>query len=406
MKVKSIEVSQFKNFEKFGISLNQDVTYLVGPNGAGKSGIGIDALWFILRGIGEKGVVLNGERRLFLKDGRQAEGTMVMTDGENDWTIKRTVTPTTQKLEITAPDGSKLDQSFIESFWNSELLNPISFANLDPREQCKVLGIDTSALDSRIKELKEDFTIINRELKAFGEIELPEHVEPVDFSSLSRQKDEILAFNREQEQKARAKNEIRERIKSLDQQISDMETRLAAMKASRDGLVNDYASSSEILPSKSTQEIDAQIAAASETNAKAQLYRNAVKRLQDKEAKAIELKQNQRYQEDAKADKTEYLQKLELPYANLTVSDEGWLLFDGRPIREHMFSKGQLIKLAVRLLGNKDREFKYCYLEDFSLLDEDNQKEIVDWLVGEGYQVVCEVVGKSFDGDSIIIEKK
>ncbi len=406
MRIKSVEVTQFKNFEQFSINLNPDVTYLVGGNGVGKSTMGVDAIWMILRGIGEKGVFLKGERRLFLKDGRQAEGTMVLTDGSNEWTIKRTVTPTTQKLEITAPDGSKLDQSFIDSFWDSALLNPIAFANLDPREQCKVLGIDTSAFDARIKELKEDHTIINRELRAFGEIELPELAEPVDFSELSKKKDEILKFNQEQERIARARTELGSRMGSIDSQLEELRLKMESLANSRKSLENDLTAMPHPQPPLDTTIIDAQIAAASETNAKAQLYKEAVKKLQDKEAKAIELKQNQKAQEDVKADKTEYLQGLELPYPNLTVSDDGWLLFDGRPIKEHMFSKGQLIKLAIRLLGNKEREFRYCYLEDFNLLDEDNQKEIVDWLVGEGYQVVCEVVGKSFDGDSIVIEKK
>lgn len=53
------------------------------------------------------------------------------------------------------------------------------------------LGIDVSKIDAEIKSLKNEFTLINRDLKSFGVLVEPEKVDPVDVAVLTAEKDAV-----------------------------------------------------------------------------------------------------------------------------------------------------------------------------------------------------------------------
>lgn len=403
MKVKTVELDQFKNFSKVSVNFDPNITYLVGKNGAGKSTLGTDAIWFILKGIGEKGDVLKGQRKLFIKEGTSTTGTMVLTDGINDWTVTRTVTEKGQKLEIKAPDGSSLGQDFIDSFWSDALINPMAFAEMTPKQQAQALGIDTSSFDEELSELKAERTLIGREIKAFGDIPIPEKLEKVDVSDLLKEKEDILKKNSEIQQVERTKSELSGRVESLDAQIVAMKAKIAAMEESKLSLLKDIASLPPVQEILSYDYIDEKIRTAAVHNAMAIDYENAMTKLAAKEEKKEELGKNLQAQAEVEARKIEYIRSRQLPFGNIAVDEDGGLVLKGRPIKKPHFSTGELLRIVPLLMASKNPEFKYVFIQDWMLMDEEKQGQVVEYLLGQGFQIVIEVVGDKPVGENSII---
>lgn len=396
MKIKQISMKNFANFHEFTCNLSQGVNYCIGSNGSGKSTTGIISVWCCLQGIAERGTeVLKGKRSMWVgKYGNDAEVTIILTDPDGvEYTVNRKILE--NKLEITASDGRKLDQKWVDSFWNQMMLSPVAFSRLSPKEQAAYMGIDTAEYDQKISELKDEAKIHRAMIKGFGEIEIPDKVEPVDVSELSREKDEIVKFNQEQRDKATALAAKSDEIKRLDAHIAELQEKLQLAMVSRENRVGECAKlpqPQEMLP---TDTIDQKISEASEVNAKAIAYQQAVEKQAQKEKKEQELSENKSLQDAEVAKKVAYMQELDLPFSNLSIDDNGGLMMDGRPIQTPHFSTGELIKICTMLLmsQNKDENgLRYVYLENFDLLDDTKSKELLDWMMEENIQVLCERV--------------
>ena len=178
MRVKSIMLDNFAKFDHVKVDLDPNLTFLIGPNGAGKSTIGISALWFIMKGIAQKGDGLQGERFRFIGEEKASgTGTLVLHDEKlgADIAVKRTLTKSGHKVEFIAPPDMMLDQDWLNELFNVYLIAPQAFIDLSSKEQAIALGIDTKEYDNLLKAAKEDYTVINRQIRALGEIvEVPE----------------------------------------------------------------------------------------------------------------------------------------------------------------------------------------------------------------------------------------
>lgn len=394
MKVKQISMKNFANFGEFTCNLGNGVSYICGGNGAGKSTVGIVAIWACLCGIAERGTeVLKGKRSMWVgKYGNDAEVTIILTDPDGiEYTVNRKISE--NKLEITASDGRKLTQEWINGFWNQMMLSPVAFSRLSPKEQAKYLGIDTSEFDQKISELKDEASYLRRDIKSFGEIEIPERFEPVDVSQLSKEKDEIIRFNQEQDRIGRGRLELDGRIQSLKQQREELTKRLSEISDSIGLLTNDLMATPIPQEHISTEEIDQKISEASLVNARAVVYEQAIKRQAQKEKKEQELSENKSLQDAEVAKKVAYMRELDLPFSNLSIDESGGLMMDGRPIQTPHFSTGELIKICTMLLMSQNKDgLRYVYLENFDLLDDTKSKELLDWMMEENIQVLCEKV--------------
>lgn len=444
MKVKSIELNNFANYNKVSVSFDDKVTYLVGKNGSGKSTIGITAIWFMFQGIAEKSsggnLPLIGERFRFIgPNGKTANGEMILHDDKTGVDIKviRKLTKSGTDLSFEAPDGVELDQQWLTDLFNIFLIAPNKFTELSPKEQARALGIDTKSFDDEIARFKKQYTEINAVYKSYGELPEVEKVERVDVAELQKKKDEIRVKLNDQylankkvneERKADWEKECRkveqecatfnntqialtntiEQANSLylkleglgytGYEVSDWIKSLGKPEESK--MFEDYYPAKPVyiteLPDDSElKAIDAQIMAAVETNNKALLYTQYLEKKQLKEAKGEELKANKEQQAAKEGDRLEYIKAFKFPFSNLTVGEDGELLLNGKPIKQEYFSTGELLKIIPVLISTTQPELKYVFLQDFNLMDEDKQKEIEEFLTGKGFQLVVELVGKS-----------
>lgn len=445
MKVKSIELNNFANYNKVSVSFDDNITYLIGKNGSGKSTIGITAIWFLFQGIAEKSSGGNnpliGERFRFIgPNGKTATGEMVLHDEKtgNDIKVIRKLTKTGTDLSFEAPEGVELDQQWLTDLFNIFLIAPKKFTELSSKEQAKALGIDTKQFDDEIARLKKQYTEINAVYRSFGELPEVEKVERVDVTALQAQKkeiadklnakylenkkanedkktdylkerdlvtNEIILFNEQQNDNLKKYLSCRDAwyiIKDAgcpDNGVSDFIENLKQQVQPLKEAIDHFPKEPEYIPElpdrAELDTIDMQIMAAGETNNKALLYEQYLQKKEQKEAKEAELKANKDKQAATEAERLEYIKAFKFPFSNLTIGEDGELLLNGKPIKAEYFSTGELLKIIPVLISTTQPELKYVFLQDFNLMDEDKQKEIEEFLTGKGFQLVVEVVGKS-----------
>ena len=140
--------------------------------------------------------------------------------------------------------------------------------------------------------------------------------------------------------------------------------------------------------------IDLEIQNTNETNQKAVLYTQYLELVEKKAAKKTELDNNTILQSAKETDRLNYIKAFNLPFGNMSIGDDGELLLSGKPIKEPYFSTGELLKIIPILISTRNPEFKYVFLQDFNLLDDDKQEEVSTYLTGKGFQLVVEYVSK------------
>lgn len=444
MKVKSIELNNFANYNKVSVSFDDNVTYLIGKNGSGKSTIGITAIWFMFCGIAEKSsggtTPLIGERFRFIgPNGKTANGEMILHDEKsgNDIKVIRKLTKTGTDLSFEAPEGYELGQQWLTDLFNIFLIAPKKFCELSAKEQAKALGIDTKQFDQAIAEFKKEYTETNAVYRSFGDLSDVEQVERVDVAALQAQKDAIrLKLNETYLENKKANEATKKAWESkcdvVDKECSVFNNKQIALTntieqatklySQLEGLgyggyeVSDWIKSlgkpeltrnseefyptepdyiAELPDDSELKTIDAQIVAAGETNNKALLYEQYLEKKTKKDVYETALKTNKDKQAAIEAERLEYIKSFKFPFSNLTVGEDGELLLNGKPIKAEYFSTGELLKIIPVLISTTQPELKYVFLQDFNLMDDDKQKEIEEYLTGKGFQLVVEMVGKT-----------
>lgn len=412
-----------------------------------------------------------GERFRFIgSNGKSSLGEITMYDERKKADIKviRKLTKAGTELSFSAPLGMQLDQDWLNDLFNIFLISPKKFIELPSLEQAKALGIDTSKeYDQPLAELKLEFTRVNKELSKYDNLEVVEEVLPVVVDDLLKRKDELVAEIADQSRKNRQiNNDTRtaweDAKKQVDEAVQKHNTEQTAKNKIADDVVSMiatlrnygytgselssfYASlmteikepriaadeypvepidlnfkPDDFIPEPGTvvyikeqpdvtdlNDIMQQIITANEINAKAEKYTEYLAKLEDKKAKAEELRINKSKQDDIISKRLEYIQEFKLPFDKLSIDDYGGLLLDGRPLKPPYFSTGELIRIVPTLLSASNPEFKYVFIQDFSMLDENNQQLVIDDLTSKGFQLVVELVGtKPVNDKSCIVLKK
>ena len=404
-KIKSIYVKNFANVREFSANIGPGVNYIIAMNGGNKSTLGTTSIIACMKGIAERGDVLKGDRRLFIGAyDDKAVISIVIKDADCEYTVTRKISEKGNELEIVSSDGRKLDQAWLNSFFSSIMLNPMGFTRLSPKEQAITLGIDVSEYDKEIQEIKEEASFLRREVKNFGEIEIPEKVEAVDVSELNREKNDMIAFNKVQSDRAMAIIQKEEHVRLAENEVERLTQQLQVAQVALDNRKRELRELPEPCKGYDTTEIDQKISEASDSNSKAFAYQAAMKKQLEKDAKQAHLELTLELQHAAEERRVAYMKTLDLPFDNLTINDDGGLLMNGRPLMEPYFSTGERIKYATMLLSSRQKPggLSYVYLENFDLLDEKNGGDVLDFLLNLDFQVLCERVSRK-SGENILI---
>jgi chromosome segregation ATPase len=444
MKVKEISLTNFAKYDQVTVSFDENVTYLIGKNGSGKSTLGITAIWFMFQGIAEKSSNGNnpliGERFRFIgPKAASAKGEMILHDEKTGVDIKviRKLTKSGSDLNFEAPDGVELGQQWLTDLFNIFLIAPKKFCELTPKDQAKALGIDTKKFDEEIADLKKKYTEINAVYRAFGDLREVDKVEKVDIAALQFQKEEIKArlnnlYLQNKKHNEEALKGWEEDCKNVEAEISQFNNKQYALQNTIEqatslvskleslgyegyevrtwitalGKPEETRSFEDFYPQKPAlieelpdraelDAIDQQIIDAGKINEQALLYEQYLQKKEQKETQELRLKANKELQAITEQKRVDYIKAFKFPFSNITVDDDGQLLLAGKPIKDPYFSTGELLKIIPILLSTSNPELKYVFIQGFNDLDEDNWKQVEEYLTGKGFQLVVEMVGKT-----------
>lgn len=406
MKMKRMKLKNFVNFVDFEIEFNGDLTRLVGVNKSGKTTLGLTAVWAAFKGIAENGAEgkLIGDRFRFIGtsgNSSDIEITLIDQKTNSEIKVKNHITKNGNKITFDAPLDYSIDSDWVKNLLSVSFLSAKHFTQLSAKEQALALGIDTSSFDNTLANLKDEYTDINRAVKSFGDITVPEKVEKVSISSLLEDKKKIDTFNQRQDSSQKAIDSINQEISASQlrrKEIIDEISRLNEKKLSIEQEIEYKKNKISKLPipepRKDVGEIEFKIENAESNNAKADAYLVALAKQNNKATVQKKLEENKAEQSRVVNARLEYIKKFDFGFDGLSVGDDGGLLYRDRPLKDAYFSKGELEVLIAKLYMYKNPELKVRFIDDFELLDDENQEKLIQEMTQSGFQVITAEVGK------------
>lgn len=189
LKLIGLQIYGLRKIRAFSMQFAENgLIEFVGKNGHGKTTT-LNAIEILLKGLSA-----------LPKDAISHDAEKLEIIGKvGDYTIRRIFSKErTQTTFQVSKDNFVLKekpQAFLDTFINDVTFNPMPFINKKPEEKLKFLmdfiGIDFTQTDAKIATLMAERTYVGRERDAFGEIIIPEKVEPVSLSELNAELDKI-----------------------------------------------------------------------------------------------------------------------------------------------------------------------------------------------------------------------
>lgn len=406
MKIKTLKLKNFGRFTDFECEFDGSVTRLVGVNGSGKTSVGLTGIWAALKGIAERGSGVIGERFRFIGPNRKSadiELTLLDEAKKVEIVVTNHLTEASNNITFKAPDGYPIDQTWLNGLLSVAFMSAKNFCSLSGKEQSILLGIDVSDIDAEIQKIKQEYTLLNRDLKTIGSVVEVAPVQKGNISELLKQKSEIDQFNVEQNERAAEITEKQNDLGDLRAEKIDLVERLRKL----DEVIGAETDNLEALPKpeplKSTTELMDAIHGTEETNRQAEAYRQYVDKKARSEAKSDEIQANRKALEIAAQKRIDRIAEHKFGFDGLSVDENGGLLLIGRPIKEPYFSKGEQELIVARLHASINPDLKVRFIDDFEVLDEDNQQKVVDELLASGFQVIVAVVGDKSDKENVVL---
>jgi recombinational DNA repair ATPase RecF len=422
MKIKKLKLENFAKFTNFEIEFDGKITNLIGINGSGKTTIGLTAIWACLKGISENSgkEQLIGERYRFIGDNKKtADIELTLFDEEKnvEIKIKNHISKDANKITFDAPITYEIDNTWLNNLFSVAFLSAKNFTQQSPKEQALLLGIDTSKFDVQLKNLKQDYTYINRKIRNAGEIKSIEKVEKISINELLQEKDNIDKFNKIQQQTLEKQNHVTDCLNKVQNQIRYLRDEYNfTAKPDLQKIFNDLLDIKQKicmdlkpLPEKDTTYILNKINNVEKINQQAMLYDMYLQKKAEYDANYKELENNKINQQEVIQEKIEFIKSFNFGFEKLSVNDDGELLLDEKPIQDPYFSKGELEIIVAKLYIHKNPNLKVRFIDDFELLDEKNQENLIKTLLDNGFQIITAQIrdaGKSKDNTIFLRECK
>lgn len=408
-KIQTIKISNFKSISELEVDFNGCTAIITGGNNKGKTSFlrGIpDRIRFVRPDV----IVKNGE-----KEGR---GEMVLTNGEKFvWEFD---VNGRDRLTYFSNDGQKksvtkdIGRQFFPPMFDID-----KFLQSSPKEQSKqlqvIIGLDFADIDARYERAYNVRTERNRDAELYHVklekmIKAP-YVAFVDLTELTEKKEKekarlngIYLENKKANEETRAKYES-EKKKVFDLQtqhaqcVSAIETLKKAGYSSGDAFefvdhllksipqVNEPSYLEEMPDRSALDKIDAEILAASETNAAAQKFKEyadhktateAARSVADEADLAVKAIENERQK---------MIESARMP-KGISITSEG-ILVDGLMLDRNQISASKLYTTALRIAAMNLGKVKTLYF-DASFLDKNNLAEIHAWADENDLQLLIE----------------
>lgn len=399
MKIIKLVAENFKGLKAIEITPDQNFQIISGKNAQGKTSV-LDAIWAAIAG---KEALKGTDKPI--RDGQ--EKAIVSVD-LTDIKVTRKWNGDKTTLEVTAKDGAKYSspQTMLDNLIGKLSFDPLSFANQDEKKQKATLqelvGINFDKLDTERKGFYDERTFLNVSAKklegALSELPFPDSSTPTEEVSASDIITELKVAQetiRQNQDKCRELNNLRQNANGLNAEIKDLEERLDRKKTELAEITTRGKSLNaevEALVDPDTDSIQAKLQDVESINAKvrnAEKYRRIQKEIEEFKSSS-EWTTNKMVAIDQL--KTETLQSASFPIDGLSFDEDG-VTFNGIPFKQ--CSAAERLKVSMAMAMALNPKLRVIRILDGSLLDSDNLRLIHEMAKDKDYQVWCELVDES-----------
>lgn len=418
-KIIRFEANNLMRLQAVEITPNGHMVVIGGKNAQGKTSV-LNAIAMALGGKNEV-----PERPI--REG-QSNGHVIVETPEFT-VIRRFSASGGSSLEVRNAEGQKLasPQGILDKFVSKVSFDPLAFTRMKPDQQAetvrKMAGIDFSAQDARYKEVYEERTALNRQVKdkevSVRQMErFPDAPEAeVSSAELATELEKANAANKARETKQEELTnlcdgidadqeealKVQAQIEELKQRHQTLCNRIRQAELNRDALKQEI----EGMPVIDADTILQRMREADVINAKVRAN------LKQKEASRELIKlQTQAGNltaelEEIDEEKDIILSKAKFPIEGLSFNSSG-VLFNNIPFEQSSGAEQLRVSLAIACALNP--KLPVMLIRDGSLLDEDSMKLLAEHAEKHGAQVWLEVVGNREDAtvlieDGSVVEK-
>lgn len=408
LKIISLQAERFKRLTAVEIVPKGNTVIISGKNGQGKSSV-LDAIWLALGGAAaakECGAIKP------VKEGEK-DAVVKLDLGELKVTRRWKENGATT-LEVTSAYGKrfKSEQTLLDGLVGKMSFDPLAFAKMDAKDQRKQLisllnlSIDIDAEDKKRKEIYDERTYINRELKTL-EAELSGlHIPPADLPlapvSAAQIMEEFTAAKdavRKHEDKKRKIEDIKTKVSALRREIEEKQKELQSLSTSGRELLGEINAEGGALP-----DIEA-------INKKLQDIDGLNQKIREK-ARYLELKKKVSAKQDDSVKKTAAIADIDgakekafrdakFPIDGLAFDDDG-ITYQGVPFRQ--CSSAEQLRVCVAIAAALNPQIRVIRVADASLLDDDNMKFLDKLAEQEDIQIFLERVTNGEEEAGFTIE--
>lgn len=398
MKIIGLKADGFKNLKAVEMEFKEKgFTFIKGNNEQGKTSI-LDCIEYLFKGKSK----INNQTIGHDKDKISAE----LDVGE--YIIKRIQTEKSDRLEIKDKKGfvkSDKPQQFLDSLINDLTFNPFPFLNKSSKEKLKFmmdfLKIDFTELDREIHDTEVERLYLGRQGKELGKPVEVEKAERVNVVALMAERDEIMAFNQEQESK---KHILITMIDDLHIRKHDIETikqKLRFAEGLLEAKEKDIEAYTDIESTKPINEVQEKINESEEVNKKAEQYDQYVEHKKRHEILLGSYDIANTKIKKLTDDKYEILKQTKTGIEGLKIKEDGLYFND---IFSENWSDSQGIKISCMLSQIMKPELKSIFIDRGESFDENTLKQIEDWAGKNDIQCIITKVESIPDSDTEIPE--
>jgi AAA15 family ATPase/GTPase len=304
-------------------------------------------------------------------------------------------------LKVIDPNGRKGGQQLLNEFVEQLALDLPKFIQSSSKEKADTL-LRIIGVGDRLYELEQQEKETYNKRKTIGQIadqkkkfakEMPYHPdapkEPVSASELIGQQQDILARNGENQRKRINLAQLRAQHKTLSDQISDLQDRLARLIKEQDEVYADIETAQKSvldLHDESTAELETNITNIEEINRKVRANLDKDKAEQDAQDYADQYSGLTADLETIRQSKTDLLKGADLPLPGLSVVD-GELTYNDKKW-DGMSGSGQL-KVATAIVRKLNPNCGFVLIDKLEQLDLDTLQEFGKWLETEELQAIA-----------------
>lgn len=414
MKILKLAASNVLRLTAVEITPDGNTVIISGKNAQGKSSV-LNSIWLALDYASAHKSITEPLHK------GEAEGEVTLDLGE--FTVTREFSGDKTKLKVENRAGARYPspQAMLDKLIGSLSFDPVAFATMRDEDQLKVLrdlvGLDFTDLDRQRKEVYEERTLVNRQLKEaealLADMPKPEGKAPVDALEISELQQKISEANRKQQERSDLGREIdgvdtrieaarynikmaREEMDRLQQRIDDLEDNLADFAVQRSSLINRF----DAIKVPNMGSLTEQLAEVERSRVAVQQRESYTKqkaRIEALSTEAYALTKQLKFIDDQK---DAQLSSCNMPIAGLSF-DDSQVLYNGVPFRQA--SQAEQLRVSMAMAMALNPELRVIRVLDASLLDEDNMAIIKEMAAEHDFQVWLEVV-QNEPGMGVFIE--